>query len=69
MTPDCGCTIHPGESHDQHMDRLWRERNRAILERADDPTRNGFQRWLSLVAYAKEEEARLSHKLTWMTRG
>lgn len=51
------------------MDRLWRERNLKFLERADDTSRSPFMRFLSHVAYAKEEEARLSYKLTWLQGG
>ena len=31
---DCGCVIHPGETHEEHMDRFDREKNEALLKRA-----------------------------------
>lgn len=32
--PDCGCTIHPNETHAEHMDKLDRQLNRETLEKA-----------------------------------
>ena len=32
--PDCGCVIHPNQTHEEHMDQLDREMNRETLEKA-----------------------------------
>ena len=32
--PDCGCVIHPGQTHEEHMDEFDHRNNRETLEKA-----------------------------------
>ena len=32
--PECGCIIHPGQTHEEHMDELDKRLNREMIERA-----------------------------------
>ena len=29
--PECGCIIHPGQTHEEHMDEVDKQLNRAML--------------------------------------
>lgn len=50
MNNDCGCIGHEGP-HWLHMDKLWREMNRKLLDGGDS---------LGMIGFAKEEIARLN---------
>ena len=62
-TYGCCVTHGPDESHEEHMDRLWRQRNRELLERC----RQGSL--LGCLGFAQEEQARLEHKARLMELG
>lgn len=67
MNDDCGCVgLHDGKTHDQYMDEFWRTKNLEMLARGDDTSLPVLTRWLALAGFAKEEEARLTWKLTWL---
>lgn len=57
LTKDCGCVTHGGP-HWLHTDRLWRERNRALLVQAGATT-DPVASLQAYHAYLTEEHARL----------
>lgn len=71
----CGCVgMHPGQSHEQHMDEVDRMLNRRLLDAAlsDDPgaCREELGIWrkcLCLHAFADAELSRLAAKKRWLT--
>lgn len=56
---DCGCLTHTGP-HWKHMDRLDRERNQAMLERAQNT--KGWDALLGFMGFIQEEQHRLQEK-------
>lgn len=51
---DCSCITHDGP-HWLHADKMWRTSNEEMLKRESS--------YLVLLAFAKEEDARLASKL------
>lgn len=74
LLPDdgpCGCRgMHPGQTHTEHVDAIWRKQNAAMLDtfvelRVSDPPRA----LLALLGHAAEETARLGEKAVLMESG
>jgi len=60
QNPDCGCVIHPGQTHEEHMDDFDRRMNRKTLEKAAKEGRvtPALWNWFcnSEIARLKEKE-------------
>jgi hypothetical protein len=76
-TPDgpCGCVgMHPHQSHEAHMDDLWRRQNGRMLDAATRLGKPGKTFAENVLAHAllhqlaEEELARLAQKLVWLAR-
>lgn len=65
-TSECGCIIHPGKTHEEHMDELDRQMNRETLEKAAKEGRitPGFWNW-----FCESEIRRLQEKERNMQAG
>lgn len=50
---DCECCTHDGP-HWLHMDKIWKSKNRVLLEQGTE---------LATLGFIKEEQARLAQKL------
>jgi hypothetical protein len=61
--------MHPGLSHEQHMDALWRRQNARLLADVRDTGRAPLDRWLALWGLGQQEVARLKAKAAAMTAG
>lgn len=60
--PNCGCVIHPGQTHEEHMDQLDKQMNKEAWERSNKGE-------LAFYAFCQAEERRLKEKLWNMEHG
>lgn len=67
LEKDCNCVTHEGP-HWLHADELWRQKNRKLLEIANDASIELMRRYSALSGHATEEEARLDEKARMMKR-
>ena len=65
----CGCILHPGQSHAQHMDDIARDESQKFLAQAKDETRSYWDRRLALMAHTNNEIQRLREKELAMRNG